>query len=201
MYSSVKDQLTDEQGLFTLDENALVRVLSFYQRAYEFETLLPSFTNIQSDVDFMDSFLNGSSDLAVIWASSDIGLNSGSYAPLLSLDNVPHSIGNGWVWALAGSNAENQPLAIELASYLVESDYMSEWTYASGYLPTRPRALDGWEDETVKDAMNNVLLAAHPIPPADMVSVFGPIMQEALTRVFDGEQPEVIARSVIESLP
>jgi ABC-type glycerol-3-phosphate transport system substrate-binding protein len=201
LYSSVKDQLTDEQGLFTLDENALVRVLLFYQRAYESDALLPSYKNIQSDVDALNSFQSGSSDLVVVWASSDIGTNSGSYAPLLSLDNVPHSIGNGWVWALAGSNTENQALAIELASYLVESEYMSEWTYTSGFLPTRPRALDGWEDETVRDAMNNVLLAAHPIPPADMVSIFGPLMEDAMTRVFSGEQPEVVARSVIESLP
>ncbi|HKJ38717.1 MAG TPA: hypothetical protein VJ972_08060, partial [Anaerolineales bacterium] len=126
--------------------------------------------------------------------------NSGAYTALMGLDDAPHSIGDGWVWALAGSNADNQALAVELATYLVESEYMSEWTYASGYLPTRPLALDGWEDDAVKDGIDDVLLSAHPVPSPDVIALFGPIMQEALVRIFNGDQAEVVARSVVESL-
>jgi maltose-binding protein MalE len=95
---------------------------------------------------------------------------------------------------------ENQPLAVELATYLVESGFMSEWTRASGYLPTRPQALEGWDDDQLKASINEVLQSAHPLPVDSVLSVVGPLMQEALVRIFNGEQPEVVARSVIESI-
>lgn len=200
LYLSVNGQFADEQGIFTLDESALVRVLSFYQNAFEAGAIPLTIRNLESDVQSLNSYRNGAADLAVIWASSDLGRRSGEYASLLGLDNAPHSIGDGWVWAFAGSNAENQPLAVELASYLVESEYMFEWTYASGYLPTRPLALQGWADDAVKDAIDGVLLSAHPSPSPAVISLFGPLMQGALIRIFNGDQAESVARSVIESL-
>lgn len=199
LYLSVDGQFSDEQGVFVLDEDALVSVLSFYQNAYESGAFPLTIKEFQTDVQALNNYRTGESSVAVIWASSDLGVNSGAYTNLLGLDDVPHSIGDGWVWALAGSNTESQSLAVELGSYLADSDYMSEWTYASGYLPTRPLALDGWEDEAAKQAVDDVLLSAHPVPSPDVVGLFGPIMQGALVRIFNGEQAEVVARSVIES--
>ena len=77
---------------------------------------------------------------------------------------------------------------------------MSEWTHELGYLPTRPQALDGWEGDELKTSIDEVLQSAHPMPADDVVSIVGPILQGALVRVFNGEQPEVVARSVIEDL-
>jgi ABC-type glycerol-3-phosphate transport system substrate-binding protein len=198
LYLSAKGQFTNEQGVFSLDENVLVRVLSLYQKAYDAGALPLTIKDFQTDAQSLTSYRNGEADVAIVWASSDIGIKSGQYMPVLGLDDVPFSLGDGWVWALAGSNAENQPLAVELASYLAESDYMSKWTQASGYLPTRPRALDGWQDESLKRDLNDVLLASHPIPSSDVVSEFGPLMHGALVRIFNGEQADVVAQSVIE---
>lgn len=200
LYDSSKGQPADEQGIFTLDEGTLARVLSLYQRAYEANAIFPSIKDVQSDMDALNNYRNGEVDMAVVWASSDNGAHSGAYTALLGLDDAPYSIGNGWVWALTGTNTENQTLAAELASYLVDSGYMSEWTYASGYLPTRPLALNGWGDNSMKDEIDYVLLSAHPAPLPEVISSFGPIMQGALTRIFNGEQAEVVAQSVIEEL-
>jgi len=200
LYLSGSSQFTDEQGAFMLDEDTLVRVLSYYQNAYEAMAFPLTVRDMETDVQSLNSYRTGEADLAVVWASSDIGVNSGAYTAIMGLDDAPHSIGDGWVWALAGSNADNQALAVELATYLVESEYMSEWTYASGYLPTRPLAFDGWEDDAVKDGIDDVLLSAHPVPSPDVIALSGPIMQEALVRIFNGDQAEVVARSVVESL-
>ena len=62
------------------------------------------------------------------------------------------------------------------------------------------QALSGWEGDELKASINEVLQSAHPIPSKDVVSVVGPLMQGALIRIFNGEQPEVVARSVIEDL-
>jgi len=200
LYLSGGGELVDDQSAITLNEETLTQVLSFYKQAIETETILPQIRDYQTDTQSLQFYRDGNADLAVIWASSDIQTHSGSYAPLLGLDNAHYALGDGWVWALAGSNSENQPLAIELATYLVDSDFMSGWTREAGYLPTRPQALSEWEGDELKSSINEVLQSAHPIPPKDVVSVVGPLLQGALIRIFNGEQPDVVARSVIEDL-
>lgn len=199
-YLSDGGQLTDEQGVITLNEETLTRVLSFHKIALETGTVPFEIGDFRTDEQSLQFFREGKADLAVAWASSDIKTQSGQYMPVLGLNDVSYSLANGWVWALAGTNVENQPLAVELATYLVESGFMSEWTRASGYLPTRPQALEGWDDDQLKVSINEVLQSAHPVPVDSVLSVVGPLMQEALVRIFNGEQPEVVARSVIESI-
>ena len=200
LYLSENGKLVDDQGAVILDEQTLLDLLSFFKNAIETQTALPLIKEYQSDIQSLQLFREGGADLAVIWASSDIQVQSGAYLPMLGLDNANYSLGDGWVWSLAGSNAENQPLAVELASYFVDSNFMSEWTRSAGYLPVRPQALDGWDDATLKESINEVLQSAHAQPSGEVISVIGPLLQGALIRIFNGEQVEVVARSVIEDL-
>lgn len=200
LYLSEAGDFVDEQGVLALDENALVRMLSFYKQAIGTGTIQPSVRDQQTDIQSLQFYRSGQSNLAVVWASSDIPTRSGGYLPLLGLNDANYALGDGWVWASAGSDVENQRLAAELASYLVESGFMSQWTLAAGVLPTRPQALNGWEDEELRTSLNEVLQAARPLPPENVMSIMGPIMQEALVRIFNGDQPEVVAQSVIEEL-
>jgi multiple sugar transport system substrate-binding protein len=192
LYLSVEKKLVDEE--------TLTRVLTLYKQALTTETISPSIRDFQTGEQALQLFRNGEADVAVVWASNDIGAQSGEYLPLLGLDNVHYSLGTGWVWSLAGSGTENEPLAVELASYLVENDFMSAWTQSSGYLPTRPQALNGWKNEKLQASLNEVLQSAHPIPVDDTTRILTPLLQEALIRIFNGEQPEAVARSVVESI-
>ena len=45
-----------------------------------------------------------------------------------------------------------------------------------------------------------VIQAAQLAPSNEVFLALGPLMQEAIARVLDGEQPEAVARSVIEKL-
>ena len=200
LYVSEGGQLTDDQGAIVLDEQALIRLFTFYQQAIETETISPLIRDYQTDAQALQYYHDGKADLAVVWASSDVQTPSGNYLPLFGLNDAHYSLGDGWVWALAGSNVDNQPLAVELASYLVDSSFLSEWTQAAGYLPTRPQALAGWTGEELKTSINEVLQSAHPMPPVSVVTAVGPQLQEALIRIFKGDQPDVVARSVIENL-
>jgi multiple sugar transport system substrate-binding protein len=200
LYLSETPQIVDDHSAMALDEATLVRVLTLYEQAIETETILPLVKDYETDAQALQYFRDGHADFAVVWASSDIHTRSGSYAPLQGLNNAPYSIGDGWVWALAGSDLENQPLAAELAAHLVDSAFMSEWTLSSGYLPTRPQALDGWGDDDLNRSIGEALQFAHPLPSDEVVSVVSPLLQQALMRIFNGEHPEAVARSVIEEL-
>jgi len=200
LYMSENNQLADTQGVLTLDEETLIKVLSFHKLALETGLVPPLVKDYQTDQQTMPMFYGGDAGIAVIWVSSDLGIKSGNYIPVFGLNDAPYSLADGWVWSLAGSDAEKQPLAVELATYLVDSDYMALWTNSSGYLPTRPQALDGWDDASLKESINVVLQSAHPVPSDRVLMEVSPLMQQALIRIFNGEQPEAVAGSVIENL-
>jgi hypothetical protein len=48
--------------------------------------------------------------------------------------------------------------------------------------------------------MTALLESAHPIPSREALAVLGPLMQEALTRVLNDEEPESVAGSIVEKL-
>lgn len=199
LYLSDGGSLVDEQGAPALDAQKLARALSAYREAIETGLIPPQIRDFQTDAESLQFYRQGQADVAVIWASSDLQSRSGAYGPLPGLSDLPYSLGDGWVWALAGSRVESQPLAAELASYLVESEFMSAWTRAAGLLPTRPQALNGWEDG-LRSSLTEVIQSTHAVPPQEVLSILGPLLQEALARIFNGEQPDVVARSVVEAL-
>jgi len=96
---------------------------------------------------------------------------------------------------LAGSNTENQALAVELAEYLIADEFIGAWTRETGYLPTRLSSV-GEPDPTLAALIES----AKPLPSNDVLLVLGQLMQDALIRVLNGERPAVVAGSVVDAL-
>jgi len=188
LYISAGGKILDEQGLPTLEEETLTRVLTLIEQGISANVFSPSLLNFETDAQALQAYRDGRANIAITWAVNEFGSGVIQSIPTLT---TPHVFANGWVWALAGSDPENQETAVELAEYLIAGEFIDEWMGESGYLPTR----------ITQDAdMNAILESAQAIPSNDALAVLGPLMQEALTRVLNGEPAEVVARSVIEKL-
>jgi ABC-type glycerol-3-phosphate transport system substrate-binding protein len=195
LYASAGGEIMDAQGLPTLDPEVLTRLLDMIQEGLSRNVFLSSMGNISADSQTLQVYRSGEADRAIIWTLNYSPSLDGLLLPLPGLNETPYSFATGWVWALAGSNPEQQQLAVKLAEHLVADDYIAQWTRQTDYLPTRPSSL-GEGDETIAA----VLESAEPIPPNNVVMVLGPLMQEALTRVLKGEPADVVAGSVVEKL-
>jgi ABC-type glycerol-3-phosphate transport system substrate-binding protein len=196
MYVSAGGELMDAQGNPTLDQEVLTRVLDVFARGRA-ATLFPDAAiNIATEEQVMQEYRARRAEMAVAHFSQFRSSQDGLLQPLMGLDVEHLTFATGWVWSLAGQNSERQQLAVELAEYLTADEFLSRWIGQAGYLPTRPSVLD----EADRETMTPIIDAAELVPPNEVLSVLGPIMQEALTRVISGEQSEVVARSVIEKL-
>jgi len=195
LYASAGGKILDAQGLPTLEQEALTRVLTLVGQGLSKEVFPPSLANITNEAQALQIYRTGSANKAIVWYLSYRPSEDGAITPLPGLDDMPFSYASGWIWALAGARPENQQLAVELAESLVAEDFLAAWTRATGYLPTRPSIVEE-EDRT----MTAILESAHPIPSNDVLAVLGPLMQEALTRVLNGEKPEDVAASIVENL-
>lgn len=197
LYASAGGEVLDAQGLPTLDVDVLTRVLTLVQEGVSADVFPPSLANVTTEAQTLQIYRTGSAgtNKGIIWILNYRPSEDGTITPLPGLGEVPFSYATGWVWALAGPNPENQQLAVELAEHLVADEFIGEWTRLTGYLPTRPSTVEE-NDRT----MTAILESAHPIPSNDVLAILGPLMQEALTRVLNGEQPEDVAVSVVEKL-
>jgi ABC-type glycerol-3-phosphate transport system substrate-binding protein len=195
LYASAGGEILDAQGLPMLDQEILTRVLAHIQEGRSREIFSPSLANVTNQTQTLQIYRTGSANKGIIWYLNYQPASDGAITPLPGLDEMSFSYATGWIWALAGTNAENQQLAVELAEYLVAEDFLEEFTQETGYLATRPSIVEQG-DRT----MTAILESAHPVPARDVLAVLGPLMQEALTRVLNGEAPEDVAGSVVEKL-
>ena len=195
LYASVGGQILDAQELPILEVDALTQVLTLIQEGISEDVFPVSLANVSTEAQTLQIYRTGSANKGIIWFLDYQPSSDGTITPLPGLAEEPYSYATGWVWALAGPNPENQQLAVELAEHLVAPDFIGEWTRQTGYLPTRPSTL-----QEGNRTIAAILESAHPVPSNDVLAVLGPLMQEALTRVLNGEEPEAVAESVIQKL-
>ncbi|MEO8356319.1 MAG: extracellular solute-binding protein [Chloroflexota bacterium] len=196
LYVSAGGELMDEQGEPTLDQEILARVLEIFSKGRVAALFPDAAANIAADEQVLQEYRARRAEMAIVHVSNYRDSQDGLMQPLMGLDEEHLTFATSWMWALAGQNADNQQLAIELAEFLTDDDFLALWINETGYLPTRRSVLNEVDDTAVPA----VIEAAQPIPSADVLQALGPLMQGALVRVMNGEQPEAVARSVVEEL-
>jgi ABC-type glycerol-3-phosphate transport system substrate-binding protein len=160
-------------------------------------------TSYQTDQQAWQAYHNQNASAVVTWSSrylSEAPADSQAI-PLPGLVQSPYTLATSWSWALAGSNLENQALAVQLAEFLVDDDFLSNWTAAASYLPTRPNALANWQDKNYQALVNQVIQSAQPIPSDASVTPLGAALQQAAVSVLkDQKAPGDVAQSAADSL-
>jgi ABC-type glycerol-3-phosphate transport system substrate-binding protein len=195
MYVSAGGQLVDDEGKPTLEEGPLDRVLKIFADGRAANLFINADTTLVSDEQVLQEYRARRANLAIIHTANPLDSADGLTQPLMGLDGSPVSFATGWVWALAGQNADNQQLANDLAEYLVAENFLNPWTTTMGYLPVHPSAVTA-DDTVTKAVVDSIQL----LPSQDVLLALGPLMQDAVVRVLNGEQREAVVASVIEKL-
>lgn len=193
----------DEQGRPTLDPIPLIDVLDYYQRAATSETIPFWVTQYQTQEQVWEAFNDGSTNMIVSWASQYLKnmATDSAGARLPTLTGQPLTLATGWVWALASPDPEKQKLSADLAEFLSEGDFLSRWTTALGYLPTRPSAMANWGSATQRNLASEIVSSAQLIPSGDVLNSISPLLLNATINVLKQQaEPAVAAREAAESL-
>lgn len=202
-YLAAGGQVQDDQGRPALDEMALLKVLQFYQQASTAGQMPFWLTQYETDDQAWEAWQAGQSDLNITWVSrvlqSPDRVLRGASMPTIS--GQAYTVSSGWVWALSSPSRDPQreALAIRLAEFLCEPNFLGAWTQAAGYLPTRSKALDAWDAGPYADMARTVVASAHQMPSANILAVVGPALRQAVTSVLRQQaSPEEAARSAVE---
>ncbi len=189
MYLSSGASLTDAQGQPHLDESALYSVLSFYARSVAEGNLSSTVLTYGDNSAAWKALEEQHANLGIVWTDEHLQEKPAaiSIAPLPGLGETSITLARGSVWALAGSRPENQALAVELAEFLSEAEFLAEWSQAAGVLPPRPTALAAWQDPPLRAALEEISASARLLPPNELIMVVGKPFQQAIESVLKGE--------------
>jgi ABC-type glycerol-3-phosphate transport system substrate-binding protein len=202
-YQSLGGLIVDENGLAALDVVQLTTVLSYYQQASTIELMPYWLTQFETDDQSWDAYEDGQADMAITWMSRYLQLSRDDTAalPIATNNAVPFTLADGWSWALTTNNPDRQLLTAQLAEFLTTSEYLASWTAAIGLLPPRPSATAAWVDQPIQNLTDQIASSAQLIPSLDLITVLGPILQQATVSVLKAEtDPTVAAETAVEKL-
>ncbi|MFQ5615890.1 MAG: extracellular solute-binding protein [Anaerolineales bacterium] len=203
LYQAAKGEIQDEQGRPTVNPATLAAVFKFYSTAQKNGVMPPLLTKYATEESVLQDYKRGAADLAVTWVSGYLGNPEGETAVsgLPTPGGVPFTLITGWMWALSNPSSTHQDLSVELAQFLTDSVFLSQWTNVGGYLPPRPTALAGWPESPGSALASRIVLSARVIPSADVLDSLGPAMQQATIDLLNGEvEPAEAANSVARRL-
>jgi ABC-type glycerol-3-phosphate transport system substrate-binding protein len=203
MYLSTGGEVIDEENKPTLISQNLVSVLDFLAQSQE-SNLMPFWlTQYDRDELTWDAFQEKRVHMVATWISRYLTADSEEFgaAPLPTQSGQPFTVATGWSLAVSSPDPYRREISLELAEFLTESDFIAQWTVASGYLPPRPSALEIWPENVERAVVSQIIPTAQLIPNLEVSSIIGPALSQATIQILKQEADSVEAsQSAIESL-
>ena len=203
LYLSAGGNIVDSQNRPVLEPQILADVLTLYAEGAK-QGAFPSWlSQYQTDAQVWQAYQEQSANWVITWSSrylTELPVDTTAIAlPTLGTENL--SIADGWLWTLTDPIPERRDLSASLAEYLTESDFLSEWSAETGYLPSRPSVLANWQDQTLKSLVGQTVVSAWVQPNDELLEVVGPILKDATLDVIERQiEPMQAAQSAQQRL-
>jgi ABC-type glycerol-3-phosphate transport system substrate-binding protein len=197
-YQAEGGSLQDAEGRPWLDETILANILEFDQRASLAGVMPYWLTQYSNDEQIWEAFMGGESPMAITWAStylknSQNGSDDLAMAPMPILGEIPFTLATGWSWALAGQDPDKRSQSVQLVEFLVEPEFLAEWTSAAGYLPPRVDALQNWQNTDLRQVVEPISYSAQLMPSTDILATLGPALEQAVVDVLKAQNDPLTA--------
>jgi ABC-type glycerol-3-phosphate transport system substrate-binding protein len=198
-YLALGGSVTDSTGKVALQPETLAAALTFFRSARD-AGLLPLSTMAYADsAATWQAFRQGRATLAV--TSARLYLAEPNPPPAIATllpapGGKPLALAQPWSWAIVNTQAEHQAAAAALVTWLVDPQHLADWTQAAGLLPVRTSVLARWKSSARTAFADQTLAQAQLPPPAQVLSVVGPPLQQALADVLNDRATAASAAAV-----
>lgn len=203
LYQAAGGSLQDNQRRPMLEVAPLTETFRLFQQGLDSGSFTQDLSQYQTSAQVWTAFREGQANLVVTWLSDYLQdmPEDAVVTPVFSVDNSQVTMGTGLSWALATQDENRFPIAMSLAEFLVDPEFLAEWDAAAGYLPPRPSALERWQDQDLRSSLNQIALMTRLRPSNDIIASIGPVIKEQTRQVLQGMvDPSQAAQVAVESL-
>ncbi|NTV36844.1 MAG: extracellular solute-binding protein [Anaerolineaceae bacterium] len=203
LYLSTSAPLKDPQGRPFLEPEALERVFRIMDQGTQQGVFPYNLSEMKSFQESWRAFQEKRVNWAVTWSSNYLSslIPDTTAALVPSMGSKPHALTSGWLWCIADPDPKRQKIAAKLVEYLSDSQFMAEWTASTGYLPSRPSALDAWSNKELRLLIGKIISAAVLVPDVDVLGGTTPLLAEYTLQLIKGQtDPGKAVREVQDRL-
>jgi ABC-type glycerol-3-phosphate transport system substrate-binding protein len=188
--------------LLTLEEEPLLRVLTFYDDAEAQGRLAERPEDLVSLEAARQTYAPGAPALLEVSARQFLAekenLQDWSTGAIPGWLNPSPPVASGWALAIVTPDPERQWRAAELIAWLVDPQHNGPHARAVGWLPASQEALDTWEEDDYRAHLGQQLQAAVAPPAGAESAAAAARLQEAVLAVVrDDVSPEQAARRAL----
>ena len=203
LYLAEGGALQDSQRRPMLEIDPLTEVYRLFQEGVDAGTFPDWLNQLQTSGQIWTAFREGQVDFAVTWASNFLKdrPEDAMLAPLYPGSEGTVSLGTGMSWALATPEEHRHELSVALMAFLVQSEYLGQWSLSAGYIPPRPTSLEVWQNQAIRTTISQIALMTYRRPSNDIILSLGPILRDGTRQVLQEDvDPAQAAQIAIESL-
>ncbi len=133
-------------GLGADQQAAFATLYDFFAQAQAVGNFPVWLTQFNTQEQSWQAFTEGRAPMAITWSNRFFTDTTQTFsaAPLPTQNGEGPAMVRGWSWAITTPYPEREAIIAELVNFLNEPEFMSQWSAAAGYLPTRPSALAAW---------------------------------------------------------
>ncbi|MBW6473987.1 MAG: extracellular solute-binding protein [Anaerolineaceae bacterium] len=199
LYLSSGGDLESIQRLPPLDLKILTQLYQLYADGAQAGVFPLWLTEMQKDSEAWTAYNELRSNWVITRLTRHLSdpSDDSNITHLPEINDTPTTLADGWVWCLTDPRVQVHELSVELAEFLVEPDYLTEWTPLAGALPVRPSTLIGFEEQTLRTTLGQIALSAHIRPNNEIVNVIGLVMQDQFVQVLSGKTTAPFAAQAI----
>jgi ABC-type glycerol-3-phosphate transport system substrate-binding protein len=193
-YVSAGGIVKAENRELVLQEEPLLRVLTFYSEAQTAGVLPPGALDLVNPDDAFSVYARGEVDMANVSASrflaSQDSLPNTGFAPLPGWDKPAPPVARGWALAITTTDPVRQKVAAEFIVWLLDAKRAGTWAEAAGWLPVMPEGWRPWGSTPYYDFLQqqSAVAVAHPAGPG-YVQTAGQLRKAILSVLKDRVSP------------
>lgn len=202
VYRAAGGAIRTAEGRPTLDPKVLTQVLGDFAQLNQRGLLHPALLDLTTDQEAWDYY--GQSPNVLFFLPQTYALR-GETPWQIAL--IPGAQGPGWawadgyLWAVPRQTAPRLALAGRWLAQMNDPAFLASWTEALGLLPPNQAILTRWQGQAQTAALESIAQYATPLPPMDLLTTLGPVLQQALAQVMQGTSPEEAAQQAVQALP
>jgi multiple sugar transport system substrate-binding protein len=199
IYLSSGGELDSTQRITQLDQEKLNQLFQLYADGAQAGVFPLWLTELQKATEAWTAYNELRSNWVITWMTKHLSdpADDSSLASFPSVNGSTTPLADGWIWSLTDPDEQVHPIAVELAEFLTDVDYLSEWTPLEGVLPVRPTSLSAYTDPDLQSLLGQEALTAHIRPSNEIVSSLGLVMEEQLVQILSGKTTAPFAAQAI----
>lgn len=201
-YLTGNENTRNAEGRVIFSEDSLMQALAFYEEASALDLVRPNVLGFTSQSDYLESFLAGEYEMAVINSSRYLTLRGADdtlrVAELPTVNGVASGLINGWVWVLVTPDTTQHSTAMRYLNWLYQRERYAELLQILQVLPAQTTVLGDVLPPLLTAFYEGIINNGQVIPYTPDSATLVRLFQEALASVITQERTARQASDVVE---